>query len=68
MGEDGDKLSRIYSVLTDEEVHAWVSSDEEELKLPRESVTAAFREAELAFIEFSSKGSGDDDLEDNYDE
>lgn len=61
-----DKLSRIYSVLTDEEVQAWLASDET-VKLPSERVTAAFREAERQYMEFDENGMGDD-LNNNYDE
>lgn len=65
MAEEVDKLSRTYSVLTDEEVEAWVSS-EEAPKLPSESVTAAFREAEELFAEEQGGGAGGDSLEINY--
>lgn len=65
MAEEVDKLSRIYSVLTDDEVEAWVSSAEEP-KLPSEAVTAAFREAEGLFAEEQDGGAGGDSLEINY--
>lgn len=65
MVDEVDKLSRIYSVLTDGEVEAWVSS-EEEPKLPSEAVTAAFREAEGLFAEEQDGGAGGDSLEINY--
>ncbi|CAM9136680.1 unnamed protein product, partial [Hapterophycus canaliculatus] len=60
-----DKMSRIYSVLTDEELGAWVSS-EEEPKLPSEGVTAAFREAEGLFAEEQDGGPCGDSVEINY--
>lgn len=68
MAEEEDKLSRIYSVLTDDEVEAWVSSEGEEggTKLPSEAVTAAFREAEGLFAEEQDGGAGGDSLEINY--
>lgn len=59
--EEGDKLHKIYSVLTDEEVEAWVTSSDD-LKLPRAGVTAAFRDAEVEFLQFSANGGcGADD-------
>lgn len=61
-----DKLSRVYSVLTDEEVQAWLASGET-VKLPSEKITAAFREAERQYMEFDENGM-EDDLNDNYDE
>lgn len=60
-----DKLSRIYSVLTDEEVEAWISS-EEDPKLPSDGVTAAFREAEGQFERQQDGGPGGDSAEINY--
>lgn len=60
-----DKMSRIYSVLTDEELEAWVSS-EGEPKLPSESVTAAFREAEELFAVEQDGGDRGDSVEINY--
>lgn len=72
MAQEVDKLSRIYSVLTDEEVEAWVSSEVEEgeaklkLKLPSESVTEAFREAEGLFAQEQDGGEGGDSVEINY--
>lgn len=69
MSEENDKLSRINSVLTDEVVHVWMASEENELKIPPTSVTAAFREAEHDFFD---SPFGDDhgslEGEDNYDE
>jgi len=65
MAEEVDKLSRIYSVLTDEEVEAWVSS-EEDPKLPSDGVTAAFREAESLFEHEQDGGPGGDSVEINY--
>ncbi|CAM9622525.1 unnamed protein product, partial [Scytosiphon promiscuus] len=60
-----DKMSKIYSVLTDEEMEAWVSS-EGEPKLPSEGVTAAFREAEGLFAEEQDGGDRGDGVEINY--
>lgn len=66
-GTEVDKLSKIYSVLTDDEVEAWVSS-EQDPKLPSQAVTAAFREAESLFAEEQDGGAGGDSLEINYKE
>lgn len=67
-----DTLSKIYSVLTDEEVEAWNASSDD-LKLPGADVTAAFRDAEIQFVQFSASGEEgtDDNIEnmgENYDE
>lgn len=68
-----DKLRKIYSVLTDEEVEAWVASSDD-LKLPGAGVTAAFRDAEVEFLQFSASGGGGtddgdmDNMDENYDE
>lgn len=69
MADNVDKMSRIYTVLTDEEIHAWVNSDGKEMKLPRASVSVAFREAESEFAAFAGSVGGDDtDSEDKKDE
>ncbi|CAM9203719.1 unnamed protein product, partial [Laminaria digitata] len=66
--EELDRLHKIYSVLTDEEVEAWVSSSDD-LKLPGAGVTAAFRDAEVEFVQFSASGGGTDDSNmDNMDQ
>ncbi|CAN0009641.1 unnamed protein product, partial [Ectocarpus fasciculatus] len=59
------KLGGIYSVLTEEEVEAWASS-EGDPKLPSEGITAAFRQAERLFAEEQDGGKGGDSLEINY--
>lgn len=68
-GEELDRLHKIYSVLTDEEVEAWVSSSDD-VKLPGAGVTAAFRDAEVEFVQFSASGGGgtDDSNMDNMDQ
>lgn len=71
MAREVDKLSRIYSVLTDEEMEAWVSSSEggkggQPPKLPSETVTEAFREAEGSFAQEQDGGEGGDSVEINY--
>ncbi len=65
MAEEVDKLSGIYSVLTDEEVEAWVSS-EEDPKLPSDRVTAAFRDAETHFEHEQDGGPVGYGLDINY--
>lgn len=65
MAEEVAKLVGIYSVLTEEEVEAWVSS-EGDPKLPSESITTAFRQAERLFVEEQDGGEGGDSLEINY--
>lgn len=71
--EEADKLCKIYSVLTDQEVEAWVSSSDDP-KLPGAGVTAAFRDAEVEFVQFSAGGGGGiddgdmDNMDENYDE
>lgn len=72
MAQEVDKLSRIYSVLTDDEIEAWVSSEaggggqQSKLKLPSETVTQAFREAEGLFAQEQDGGEGGDSVEINY--
>ncbi|CAN0165115.1 unnamed protein product, partial [Ectocarpus sp. 13 AM-2016] len=65
MAEEVAKVGGIYSVLTEEEVEAWVSS-EGDPKLPSESITAAFRQAERLFAEEQDGGEGGDSLEINF--
>lgn len=65
--KDWAKFSGIYSVFTNEEVRLWLSSEGKTerggLKLPRESITQAFREAERDFEQLS----GEAELEMNTD-
>lgn len=69
MVKEVDKLSKIYSVLTDEEIEAWVSSEDGgggQPKLPSETVTEAFREGESLFAQEQDGGEGGDSVEINY--
>lgn len=66
--EQADKFDKIYNVLTKDEIDAWRTSHD---RVPRPSITSAFRSAERRLSESSCDKMDDDTADgkmDDFDE